>query len=193
MGISQIYLYVLFLVSLSASCTSSCPMSDSAYDQPGYHECTKLYNGLETALVENQDNLLLLHENLFPSSSSQPTYAMVTFNVHEFNKKRKECLAYISEAECYSTCWTSSLLLRSVDPFALSTLQLQLLNILIQTVGATELTGLGATELTGLCAHLDFELKVNFTASDDKHKRMIKEILQDLTSWVSRCQLTPYI
>lgn len=114
MGINHSYLYVIFLVSLSVSCTSDCPMSDSAYDQPGYHECTKLYNGLETALVENQDNLLLLHENLFPSSSSQPTYAMVSFNVHELNKKRKRC--YISGAECYSTCWTSSLLLRSVGP-----------------------------------------------------------------------------
>ena len=182
MGINHSYLYVLFMVSLSVSCTSSCPLSDSAYDQPGYHECTKLYNGLETALVENQDNLLQLHENLFPSYSSQPTYAMVTFNVHELNKKRKKC--YTSGPKCYFTCWTSSLLLRSVDPSALSTLQLQLLNILLQTVGATE--------LTGLCAHLDFELKVNFTASDDKHKYMIKEILQDLTSWVSRCQLTPY-
>ena len=173
MEINQSYLYVLFLVSLSVSCTSNCPMSDPAYDQ---HECTKVYNALEAALVENQDNLLQLHEILFPSSSSQPTYAMVSFNVHELNETRSECYN-VGERECYSTCWTSSLLLRSVDPFVLSILQLPLLNILLQTVGATE--------LTGSCAHLDFELKVNFTVSDDGYKQMIEEILQDLTSWVS--------
>ena len=171
MEINQSYLYVLFLVSLSVSCTSNCPMSDPAYDQ---HECTKVYNALEAALVENQDNLLQLHANLFPSSSSQPTYAMVSFNVHELNKRRE---SYMSEGEHYSTCWTSSLLLKSVDPSVLSILQLQLLNILLQTVGASE--------LTGLCAHLGLELKVNFTVSDDKHKDMIKGIVQDLTSWVS--------
>ena len=150
-------------------------MSDPAYDQPGYHECTKLYNVLEAALVENQDNLLQLHENLFPSSSSQPTYAMVSFNVHELNKRRREC--YMDERDCYGTCWTSSLLLKSVDPSVLSTIQLQLLNLILQTVGASE--------LTGLCAHLGLELKVNFTVSDGKHKHMIKQIVQDLTSWVS--------
>ena len=174
MEINQSYLYVLFLVSLSVSCASNCPMSDPANDQLGYHECTKLYNALEAALVENQDNLLQLHANLFPSSSSQPTYAMVSFNVHELNKRR-EC--HMSKGECYSTCWTSSLLLKSVDPSVLSTIQLQLLNLLLQTVGASE--------LTGLCAHLGLELKVNFTVSDDKHKHMIKGIVQDLTSWVS--------
>lgn len=177
MEINQNYLYVLFLVSLSVSCTSNCPMSDPAYDQSGYHECTKLYNALEAALVENQDNLLQLHEILFPSSSSQPTYAMVSFNVHELNESRSECYN-MNERECYSTCWTSSLLLRSVDPFVLSILQLPLLNILLQTVGASE--------LTGSCAHLGLELKVNFTVSDDEYKQMIKGIVQDLTSWVSR-------
>ena len=117
MEINQSYLYVLFLVSLSVSCTSNCPMSDPGYDQ---HECTKLYNALEAALVENQDNLLQLHANLFPSSSSQPTYATVSFNVHELNEMRSECYN-MNERECYYTCWTSSLLLRSVDPSVLST------------------------------------------------------------------------
>ena len=83
----------------------------------------------------------------------------------------------MSEGEHYSTCWTSSLLLKSVDPSVLSILQLQLLNILLQTVGASE--------LTGSCAHLGLELKVNFTVSDDKHKDMIKEIVQDLASRIS--------
>ena len=64
-----------------------------------------------------------------------------------------------------------------MDPSVLSTIQLQLLNLLLQTVGASE--------LTGLCVHLGLELKVNFTVPDDKHKHMIEEILQDLTSRVS--------
>ena len=83
----------------------------------------------------------------------------------------------MSGRECHYTCWTIYLQLKSVDPSVLSTIQLQLLNLLLQTVGASE--------LTGLCVHLGLELKVNFTVSDDKHKHMIKEILQDLTSRVS--------
>ena len=66
-----------------------------------------------------------------------------------------------------------------LDQFSLavlSSLQLQLLNLLIQLVGASE--------LTGLCVDLDFELNVNFTGSDD-YSFIIPEILQDLTTWVS--------
>ena len=93
-----------------------------------------------------------------------------------FHSKGEECYLYsYKNDECYYTCWTSSLLLRSVDPFVLTTIQLELLNLLLQTVGASELTG-------SSCVQLNLELKVNFTEND---QNIINEILQDLTAWVS--------
>lgn len=175
MRISQSCLLVLLLASLTVSCSSKCPTSDDpslpAYRQPGYHECTKLYSVFEAGLINNQDNLFQLHDTFFPSSSSEPTFAKVSFFMEEINKRVALC--------CPGTCWTSSRLLKSVNPSVLSTLQLQLLNLLLQTVGATE--------LTGLCVHLDFELKgkLNFEVAYTEHFDMMYEILQDLTSWVS--------
>ena len=179
MGINQSYLFVFLLGSLSTSCTSKCPMSDDpslpAYRQPGYLECAKLYSEYETALVGNQDNLFQLHENFFPSSSSEPTFAKVSFYI------QGNGLALC----CLGTCWTSSRLLKCVNPSVLSTFQLQLLNLLVQTVGASE--------LTGSCVHLDFELKGNFTIPFFKHSDMIYKTLQDLTSWVSgRARVSAY-
>ena len=63
-----------------------------------------------------------------------------------------------------------------MEPAVLITLQLQLLNQVLETVGASKLTESGV--------HLYFILKVNFTESDyDEHT--IDVILQGLTSWVS--------
>ena len=60
----------------------------------------------------------------------------------------------------------------------LSTIQPQLLNVLLRTVGASELTG-------SSCVQLNLELKVNFTETDYKSDEIINEVLQDLTAWVS--------
>ena len=93
-----------------------------------------------------------------------------------FHSKGEECYLYLyKNDECYYTCWTSSLLLRSVDPFVLTTIQLELLNLLLQTVGVSELTG-------SSCVQLTLELKVNFTEND---QNIINAVLQDLTAWVS--------
>ena len=174
MEFNRSYLFVFLLASLNAPCTSNC-FTFERYSQPDYHECTKFYSMFEAALLKNNDNLFELQDNLFPSSSSEPNYAMVSFNVHQSNESRREC--YTGKIHCYDTCWTTSLLLKSVNPFVLYSLQLQLLNLLIQLVGASE--------LTGLCVHLDFELTVNFTGSDSKRNHIINEVLQDLTTWVS--------
>ena len=123
MEINQSYLFVFLLASLSASCTSDCPTTE--FYGPAYRQCTKLYDIFEAALIENRENLFKLHDNLFPSSSSEPPYAVVTF------------LFRHGEVQ---TCWTSSVLLRSVDPIILASLQLRLLNVLLQTVGVSELT-----------------------------------------------------
>ena len=170
MRINQGYLLVLLLASLSASCTSDCPTTEP-YGQPAYDECTKLYSVFETALLSNSVNLFKLHDSLFPRSSSEPTYAMIAFH-----SKGEECYRYSyysPTSKCYYSCWTSSLLLRSVEPSVLTSIQLQLLNGLLQTVGASE--------LTDSCVQLDLELKVNFTETDHEPN----EVLQDLTAWVS--------
>ena len=169
MVINQGYLFVLLLVSLSASCTSDCPTSEP-YGQPAYDECTKLYSKFETALLNNSVNLFKLRDILFPRSTLEPTYVMAVFH-----SKGAECYRYLYNPECYYTCWTSSLLLRSVEPSVVTVIQLQLLNYLLQTVGASELTG-------SSCVQLDLELKVNFTEND---QNIINEMLQDLTAWVS--------
>ena len=98
-----------------------------------------------------------------------------------FHSKAEECYwdpynPYNPE-KCYHTCWTSSLLLKSVDPSVLTTIQLQLLNVLLQTVGATE--------LTDSCVRIDLELNINFAETDYKSDTIISEVLQDLTAWVS--------
>ena len=128
MGINQKYLFVLLLVSLSASCTSDCPTTATVSPylpaQPAYDECTKLYTKFETALLNNSVNLFKLHDIFFPCSSSEPTYAVATFSL---NGEECKCNQYsISKCTCY-TCWTSSLLLRSVDPLVLTNIQPQLL------------------------------------------------------------------
>ena len=170
MVINQSYLFVLLLASLSASCTSDCPTSEP-YGQPAYDECTKLYTKFETALLNNSVNLFKLRDILFPRSSLEPTYVMATFH-----SKGAECYRYwYNHKECYYTCWTSSLLLRSVAPSVVTVIQLQLLNRLLQTVGASELTDSSH-------AQLDLELKVNFT---ENNQNIINEMLQDLTAWVS--------
>ena len=117
---------------------------------------------LESALLANPENLYQLQENFFPSSSLEPIYARVTFrlNEHSYN----------------STCWTSSVLLKSVDPSVLSYLQIELLNLL--TVDSAPGTRFYfSTELF-------FNLTVNFTVSDYSPDT-IKAVLQELTTWVS--------
>ena len=159
MGTSQIYLCVLLLASLSASCTSDCPNLGPPFERR-YHKCAELYIMVETALLANPENLYQLQDCFFPSSSSEPTSVPVTF---ELNK------------HFYSTCWTSSALLKSVDPSVLSFLQLQLLNILLENLSSGSLLKF---------AELFFNLTVNSTVHDYP-RYQIKPILQELTSWVS--------
>lgn len=162
MSTNKSYLLVLLLAILLISCNSDCPTATIA----GYHNCSKLYSMLEAALLENQDNLFHLHDVLFPSNSAEPPYVDILYNVSDVNENN----SYI-----YS-CWTSSVVLKSVEPAVLITLQLQLLNHILETVGASKLTDVGVS--------LYFILKVNFTESDyDGHT--IDVVLQGLSSWVS--------
>ena len=162
MGSSQRYLFTLLLASLSASCTSDCPTPGSHFEQP-FRKCAELYNMIETALLVNPENLYQLQSCFFPSSSSEPIYVQVTFVL---NKR------------FYYTCWTSSVLLKSVDPTVLSYLQLVLLNVLLATVDLSS----GPTFFYD--AKLFFNLTVNSTVHDNPHYK-ITSILQELTSWVS--------
>ena len=162
MSINNSYLFVHLLTILFTSCNSNCPTTTMA----AYHSCSKLYNMLEAALLENQLNLFQLHDVLFPSNSAEPPYAEVYYNISDLNE---------SQSYLFS-CWTSSVVLKSVEPAVLITLQLQLLNQVLETVGASKLTELGVS--------MHFILKVNFTESDyDEH--IMDAVLQGLTSWVS--------
>ena len=168
----QRYLFVLLLVSLFASCTSKCPQSHH------YHQCAKLYLMLEAALLENPDNLYQLHDILFPSSSSEPIYARVSIFLNESSKG----YLYRNRRDCYykwhDTCWTSSTLLRFVDPFVLRSLQLWPLTLLLLL--SADASGQKVED----CVRL--ELKVNFTESDyTNYNTTIDSVLQDFTSWVS--------
>ena len=162
MGTNQIYLFVLLLASLSASCTSDCPNPEPHFEQP-FRKCAKLYIMLETALLANPENLYQLQTCFFPSSGSEPTYVPVIFKLNK---------------HFYYTCWTSSVLLKSVDPSVLSVLQLQLLNALLATEDFS--SGPGFFDDAGLF----FNLTVNSTVHDNPYYQIIS-LLQELTSWVS--------
>ena len=164
MGINQSYLFVLLLASLSTSCTSDCPTLHP-YSEPLYHECAKLYIMLETALLANPENLYKLQNFFFPSSSSEPIYVLVTFALNEHH---------------HSTCWTSSVLLKSLDPSVLSYLQIQFLNVLFELEDLSNPSN-GLMYLNNV--ELFFNLTVNFTVSD--YSLYINSTLQELTSWVS--------
>ena len=115
---------------------------------------------LETALLVNPENLYQLQSCFFPSSSSEPIYVQVTFVLNN---------------NLYSTCWTSSVLLKSVDPTVLSDLQLQMLGLLLGTGGASPSYD---------DAELFFNLTVNSTVHNNPNYHIIS-ILHELTSWVS--------
>lgn len=158
-GTNQIYLFVLLFASLSASCTSDCP-NTWPYSERPFRKCAKLYIMLETALLANPENLYQLQTCFFPSSGLEPTYVPVTFKLNK---------------HFYYTCWTSSVLLKSVDPSVLGFLQLQLLNTLL----ATEDFSAGSVFFG-----LFFNLTVNSTVHDNPYYQIIS-LLQELTSWVS--------
>ena len=125
MVINKSYLFALLLASLSVSFTSDCPTSEP-HGQPAYDECAKLYSMLERALLENPGNLYQLHDYFFTNSGPEPLYEVVSFELNE---------------EWYwGFCWTSSVLLRSVNPSKLASLQQYLMNILLLPVGGGGLT-----------------------------------------------------
>ena len=164
MRINQGYLLVLLLASPSASCTSDCPTTTS------YDKCAKLYSILERALLENPGNLYQLHDTLLPDSGPEPPYVQVSFELNE---------------EQRSLCWTSSALLRSVDPSKLASLQLYLINLLLLPVGIDGL-------IIKYDAQLSLNLKANLTESDyPDFNATINGVLQELTASVSM-QLASY-
>ena len=170
MEINQGYLFVLLLASLSASCTSDCPTTESN-GQPLYDKCAKLYSILERALLENPGNLYQLSDTLLPNYGLEPTYALVNFNLYKLNDSGSNL--YYSN----STCWTSSGLLRSVNPSVLASLQQLMISALLSPTGFLGLTGL---------YDLSLNLKVNLTESDyPDFNATINAVLQELTPWVS--------
>ena len=176
--INQNYLLALLLASLCAFCTSNCPTTyptdEPWYDHKApYHECAKLYSILETALIENPGNLYKLYDSFFPSSGVEPTYVRVTLNLYK-TPNESWTDAYSSHA-----CWTSSIVFKSVNPTILADIQPTLLNVLLQTVGASELTN---KLVYG--EQLSLDLLVNNTMSD-QNSTTVDAVVQDFTLLVS--------
>ena len=168
MEINQNYLVVFLLASFSTLCTPDCPSTAPAsLDQSAqipYQECAKLYAVLEAALLENPANLYQLHYRFFPSSSIEPLYALVSFKLN---------------GQHTDICWTSSVVLRYVNPFVIASFQMVLLNILLP-IDTESGHRTGETYL-----QLSIEL-VNFTESDyPDYNTTIDAVLQDFTSLVS--------
>lgn len=163
MGINQSYLFVFLLASLSTLCTSDCPTtSPGSINQTLYQECAKLYAVLEAALLENPANLYQLHYRFFPSSSIETLYAQVSFKLNDQ----------------HNLCWTSSVVLRSVDPSIIVSFQVLLLNILLPIDTSGQRAGVASLQLS-------IE-PVNFTESDyPDYNTTIDAVLQDFTSLVS--------
>lgn len=166
MGINQSYLFVFLLASLSTLCTSDCPTTSPAsinqLAQTPYQECAKLYAVLEAALLENPGNLYQLHYRFFPISSIEPLYALVSFKLNDQ----------------HNLCWTSSVVLRSVDPSITASFQVLLLNILLPMDSSGQRAGV---------TYLQLSIEpVNFTESDyPDYNTTIDAVLQDFTSLVS--------
>ena len=166
MGINQSYLFVFLLASLSTLCTSDCPTTSPAsinqLAQTPYQECAKLYAVLEAALLENPGNLYQLHYRFFPSSSIEPLYALVSFKLNDQ----------------HNLCWTSSVVLRSVDPSITASFQVLLMNILLPIDTSGQRAGV---------TYLQLSIEpVNFTESDyPDYNTTIDAVLQDFTSLVS--------
>ena len=166
MGINQSYLFVFLLASLSTLCNSDCPTTSPAsinqLAQTPYQECAKLYAVLEAALLENPGNLYQLRYRFFPISSIEPLYAVVSFKLNDQ----------------HNFCWTSSVVLRSVDPSIIASFQVLLLNILLPVDSSGQRAGVTYLQLS-------IEL-VNFTESDyPDYNTTIDAVLQDFTSLVS--------
>ena len=79
-----------------------------------------------------------------------------------------------------SACWTSSVVLKSVDPNVLAAIQPNLLNLLLQTMGASELTN--KVYIHG--EQLSLDLLVNVTVSD-QNSTTVDAVIQDFTLLVS--------
>lgn len=165
MGINQSYLFVLLLASLLTLCTSDCPTTAPASinqsTQTLYQECAKLYAVLEAALLENPGNLYQLHYRFFPSSSIEPIHATVDFELN---------------GQPYEFCWTSSVVVRSVDLSVIVSFQTLLLNALLPI----DTSGRRAGVTT-----LDLSIKpVNLTESGYSGY-IINAVLKDFISLVS--------
>ena len=164
MGINQSYLFVFLLASFSTLSTSDCPTTAPINQSARipYRECAKLYAVLEAALLENPGNLYQLHYRFFPISSIEPLYALVSFKLNDQ----------------HNLCWTSSVVLRSVDPSITASFQVLLLNILLPIDTSGQRAGVTTLQLS---------IKpVNFTESDyPEYNTTINAVLQDFTSLVS--------
>ena len=165
MDINQSYLFVFLLVSLSTLCTADCPTTEPTHfnqsTQTPYQESAKLYAILEAALLENPGNLYQLHYRLFPSSSIEPIYAWVYFELND---------------QLYDFCWTSSVVFRSVDPSVIISFQTLLLIVLLPI----DTSGRRAGTTT-----LDLSIKPVNVTECDYPDYIIGAVLKDFTSLVS--------
>lgn len=181
---NNIYFAVFLLSTLYAVCSFYCPSS-----QLSYEDCSRYYSEVEAALLKDQLNRYKLQEEFFPSLHSAPLYGFV----HYTNVTDDQDFWHF----CYS--WSSSVLLGYINPTTLSTLQLQLMELLFATTGVYYLSNLYSYFDEVIDAELCFAstkrkhmynfsiVQLNFTLDLDGYipYEAAKVILMDLTSWVS--------
>ena len=119
---SKIYLAACLLSTLYTVCTSYCP------SQLPYKDCSRYYDAVEAALLKDQYNKYQLHEEFFPSSHSEPLYGYVYYTNLTVNGDQYYNMIYF---------WSSSFILTYINPTALNSLQLQLVEFLIVRTGCS--------------------------------------------------------
>ena len=193
---SKIYFAACLLSTLYTVCTAYCPSSQ----QVSYKNCSRYYNAVEHALLNDQFNKYKLHEEFFPSSHSAPFYGYVLYTIN-----------LTESGDSYDFCiqWSSSVLLAIIDPFTLNNLQLRLMEFLFHTTGMHYLTDLDhyLTDLDhyltdlyhyigsyNMCYALQnkyihnatiVQLTLTLDLDMDIPYKAAEVVLMDLTSWVS--------
>ena len=177
---SKIYFTACLLSTLYTVCTSYCP------SQLPYKNCSRYYDAVEAALLKDQYNKYQLHEEFFPSSHSEPLYGHVNYTNLTVNGYQLYRTIYF---------WSSSFILTYIDPTALNSLQLRLMDLLLDRTGVLYhssgdemISNEAQVRIVQLTLTLDLNMDIPVDESDvfdPSNSNTADAILMDFTSWVS--------
>ena len=166
---SKIYLAASLLSTLYIVCTAYCP------SQLSYKDCSRYYNAVEAALLKDQFNKYQLHEEFFPSSHSEPLYGYVYYNL-TVNGDQYNMIYF----------WSSSFILTYINPTALNSLQLRLVEFLLVRTGVLYGSKIEDTVFNPRYRHVRIvQLTLTLDLNMDIPYDAVDTVLMDFTSWVS--------